>query len=206
MARIGVLGGSFNPVHVAHLVLAEWARLERGLDRVLFVPAGQPPHKPSAPLAPAEDRARMVELAIAGNAHFELDRMELRRGGPSYTLTTVRELQRRFGTDARVFLLLGADSVLDLPTWWHARELVREAEVIGLDRPGSDLDEGLPALAGFFGERWVGRVRSLRVRAPQMGISASCIRQRIQSGLSVRYLVPDPVLDYIRQAGLYGSG
>ena len=204
-ARIGVFGGSFNPPHVAHLILAERARVERALDRVLFVVAGQPPHKTPRPLAPGPDRLRMVELAIEGNPAFEAEDLELKRQGASYTLLTIRELRARFGAEAELFLLMGGDSLLDLPAWWRAEELVREAPIIAFGRPGNSLDAGLDGLAAHFGEAWVRQVRELMVQAPQMDISATEVRERVRAGLSVRYMVPEAVWEYIEQRGLYAG-
>ena len=205
-ARIGVFGGSFNPPHVAHLILAERARVERTLDRVLFVVAGQPPHKASRPLAPGPDRLRMVELAIEGNPAFEAADLELKRDGASYTLLTIRELRRRLGPEAELFLLVGGDSLLELPTGWRAEELVREVPIIAFGRPGNPLDAGVDGLAAHFGQAWVRQVRELMVAAPQMDISATEVRERVRAGLSVRYMVPEAVRAYIAERGLYATG
>jgi len=203
MPAFGLFGGSFNPIHVAHLVLAERVREERALDKVFFIPAGRPPHKPCRPLAPAEHRLRMVELAIADNDAFAVLDMELVAKQPSYTLRTVRELKRRLGPGADLYLVLGADSVLDLPNWWRADELVREVAVIALDRPGHDLERRLDELAARFGTEWVARVRDLKVNAPLLEVSATEVRRRARAGLSIRYLVPEPVRAYIVEHGLY---
>ncbi|MFO8007810.1 MAG: nicotinate-nucleotide adenylyltransferase [Candidatus Brocadiia bacterium] len=201
MAGTGIFGGSFNPVHVAHLIIAERVREARELERVLFVPAARPPHKPQAPLAPAEDRQRMLELCLEGNEAFVVEPLELEREGPSYTLLTVRELRRRGVTDP--VLLLGADSILDLPNWWQAEELVREAPVVGFRRPGYDLADGWGELAERFGAEWAEAVRRSMVDVPLMRISATEIRRRLQEGRSVRYMVPQAALDYIEERGLY---
>ncbi len=201
--RVGMFGGSFNPPHVAHLILAERARVERALDRVLFVVARQPPHKAPRPLAPAEDRVRMVELAVAGNPAFEASNVELRKPGASYTLRTVRELKAALGAGVELFLMLGGDSVLDLPTWWHAQELAREVKVITFGRPGSALGAKLDSLTEHFGGDWVRQVRELTVEAPLMQISATEIRRRVRAGQSVRYMVPEAVRAYIEERGLY---
>lgn len=204
MTRTGIFGGSFNPIHAAHLVVAERARDERSLDRMLFIPARQPPHKPAKPVAPAADRLRMVELAIQGNDSFGASRLELDRAGPSYTLTTVRQLRDGLGKDAELFLVLGADSVHDIPTWWHARDLVREVEIIPVVRPGYSLEKDLDDLSHMFGVDWARRVRELTVHAPPMDISSTEIRERVAAGRSIRYLVPEPVRQYILSRGLYG--
>ncbi len=205
MSRIGIFGGSFNPIHTAHLILAERAVAERALDKALFIPALQPPHKPARPVAPADHRMRMVELAVEGNPAFEASRIELDRQGPSYTLTTVRELRRTLGQDAELFLVLGGDSVHDIATWWRAEELVREADVIAFERPGYSLDSDLVELAHRFGEHWASKVRALKVHAPLIGISATEIRERVRDGRSIRYLVPEPVREYILAHKLYSG-
>jgi len=205
MARIGLFGGSFNPVHTAHLILAERVREEAALDRVLFVPAGQPPHKPDVPLAPAEQRVRMLELAVADNPFFGVSTLEVRRPGPSYTLTTVRELRHELGERARLFLVVGADSILDMPRWWHADELVREVEILGVARPGFPLDD-LSELEACFGGARVAEIRGSIVKAPLLAVSATEVRERVRRGLSIRYLVPEPVRQHILASGIYSKG
>jgi nicotinate-nucleotide adenylyltransferase len=205
MTTIGIFGGSFNPVHMAHLILAERALQERALDRVLFIPALQPPHKPQRPVAPAEHRMRMVELAVEANPAFEASRVEVERASPSYTLLTVRQLRESLGPAAELFLLLGADSVHDIPTWWRVQELVREVEIMAFERPGYSLEDDLQALAGLFGEAWARKMQEMKVRAPLIGISATEIRERVRAGKSVRYMVPEPVRQYILEHGLYAG-
>jgi nicotinate-nucleotide adenylyltransferase len=205
MSRAGIFGGSFDPIHVAHLAVAEAALAGGRLDQVLFVPAGTPPHKPVQPEASDAERLHMVELAIAGHPAFQAVAIELERQGPSYTLLTVRELRRRLpGTD--LFLILGGDSVRDLPTWWRADDLVREIDVIAFDRPGAMLRDSLPALAGRFGDRWVKRVEELRIEAPLLDVSATEVRRRVRAGQSIRRLVPASVRAYIEERGLYRGG
>lgn len=206
MARIGIFGGSFNPIHVAHLIVAERVREECGLERVLFIPSAQPPHKPERRMAPADDRLHMVRLAIAENSAFEADPLELRRSGPSYTLTTVRELSERADENDIFHLLLGADSVLDLKNWWHADELAHAVDIIAFNRPGHPLESRWEELVDEFGREWARRVRESRVTVPQLDISATAIRERLRKGLSVRYLVPEAVRRHINQRGLYAEG
>jgi len=203
MARTGIFGGSFDPVHVGHLILAERVRSERGLDEVLFVPAPRPPHKSGRALTEARHRMRMVELAIEGNPAFKALSLEMERKGPSYTLMTVRQLRRDRGGE--LYLVLGGDSLHDIQTWWRAEELVREVDIIAFDRPGRTVEEALTRLKGVFGEAWAERVRALKVDAPLLDISATRIRRRIGEGKSVRYLVPDPVRRYISDSGLYAD-
>jgi nicotinate-nucleotide adenylyltransferase len=206
MTGTAVFGGSFNPVHVAHLALAERVRDERQMDRVLFVPALAPPHKPGERLASAADRLRMVELAVAGNDAFEASSVEIDRGGPSYTLTTVRDLRAGIDPAGELFLVLGADSVREMPTWWHARELAQEAGVIAVPRPGERLEENIEAAGRTFGQEWAERTRRMALDGPLIEVSATEIRRRLREGRSVRYLVPEAVRDYIGERGLYADG
>lgn len=196
---MGVLGGTFDPPHYAHLVLAENARVQLQLDRVLFVPAGQPPHKPTEPITPAGHRAAMVQAAIAGNPHFLLSCVDLDRPGPHYTvdmLTIVREGY----PEAELYFLMGGDSLVELPTWHDPHDIVREAHLAVMQRPGWDadletLEEEIPGL----------REQLLWLDAPYLEISGIDLRRRVREGLPIRYLVPPPVEDYVREHGLYNS-
>ncbi len=205
MTRLGVFGGSFNPVHAAHLLLAERVRDERALQRVVFMPAGNPPHKPAKPLAAADHRLRMLELALEDNPAFEASDLELRGDGPSYTLKTVRVLKSRKPPDAEMFLIMGSDSVLDLPNWWRAERLAHEVDIIAVERPGCSLAEGLGELAKEFGAEWCDRIEQIKVEAPLLDISATEIRERVRQGRSVRYMVCEPVRQYILRNGLYSG-
>ncbi len=202
MARIGLFGGSFDPVHLAHLILAERAREECELDRVIFMPARQPPHKQRSALAPAADRLQMLRLAIADNPFFELSTLEFERQEPSYTLLTVRRLRQTLGSDSILFLMLGSDSIHDLPNWWRPDELIREVELICLPRPGFALDD-LSALEERFGAAAPDRIRRSVIGAPMLAVSSTEVRQRAREGRSIRYLVPEPIREYILARRLY---
>lgn len=202
MRRVGWFGGSFNPPHVGHLILAEMARSECDLDEILFMPAKNPPHKPAKGLAPAKHRCRMVELAVEGNDAFTVSRLELDREGPSYTLRTARELTERLSPDAELFLILGADSVRDLPEWWKAGELLAEMNFIVLRRPGYSLGD-LSHVEEAFGPGAVDKLQDAVVDAPLLDISSTAIRERVAARGSIRYLVPDPVRRYIHAKGVY---
>ena len=197
--RIGLMGGTFDPVHLAHLHIAEESRQAFSLDEVLFIPAAQPPHKQGRKIASAKQRIKMVELAIAGNPAFTLNLLEMRRQGPSYSWLTVQELHECLGAEAELYFITGSDSINDLPTWNHAKDLVAACHFIGAARPEVPLDEQL--LLDFFGQKLRQHIHELQI--PRMEISSTLIRQRIAAGKSIRYLVPEKVADYIEKEGLY---
>lgn len=217
--RLGLLGGTFNPIHVGHLVLAESFRERLGLDRVLFVPAGLPPHKSAGETAPSLDRYAMTSLAVAGHPAFEASDLEVRRPGPSYTVDTVEAAVGRW-PGARLFLLMGSDTFLDLPTWRTPERLLGAATLAVGARTGSGFDpdaRAARAVLGRVGARgWLrvppatpdtaapGDVLLLDVRS--LPVSAQEIRGRLASGQSVRYLVPLAVADYLGQRRLYAGG
>ena len=188
--RLGVLGGSFDPVHGGHLALAEAARDLLRLDRVLLVVAASQPLKPGGPSAPAEDRYAMVRLALRGRPRLEASDLELRRPAPSYTVDTLRDLRASLPGTAEVLLILGADALADFPRWREVDAVRRLARIVGCPRPGS------PAPAG------VDEV--LPVSTPD--VSSSEIRRRLAAGASVAGLLPEDVLVYARERGLYGAG
>lgn len=182
--RTGILGGSFDPIHHGHLILARAAKEELGLDRVLFVPANKSPHKTDTKPATAEDRLDMVRLAIGGEDGFEASDLELRRPAPSYTVDTIRELKKLHPGEEFV-LLIGADNVAEFDTWREPGEIRRLAQVAVLDRAGNSAGGEWPV------------VRRL------VDISSTDIRARTAAGRSIRYLTPDAVCDYIGTRSLY---
>jgi nicotinate-nucleotide adenylyltransferase len=196
MKRVGLMGGTFDPIHLGHLLAAETAREACGLDEVWFIPSRTPPLKPGEPHAPGEDRLEMVRLAIAGNPAFRALDLELRRPGVSYSIDTARELRERW-RDCLFSYIIGGDRVNDLPRWHRIGELAEIVSFIGVARPGHPVDIGaLP-------EMLRGRVRVIPM--PQLDISSSGIRELRREGRSIRYLVPDGVHDFILGKGLYGS-
>jgi nicotinate-nucleotide adenylyltransferase len=201
-ARIGILGGSFDPIHVGHLVIAESARDQLRLDRVLFVPAASPPHKPHRTLAPAADRVAMARAAVRGNPAFEVSTIEIRRGGTSYTLDTLLELGAQLPRGTEMHFLVGADSALEIDTWHEVRRVLDLAHFVILPRPGFRLD-ALERLANRIGPRRVAALRRSLLDSPILEISSSDIRRRVASGLSIRYLVPEVVRRHIERQGLY---
>ena len=190
MQHIGLLGGSFNPVHLGHLLVAQAAREELQLSRLFFIPAAQSPFKPGLPLAPAEQRLRLLRLALAGQTDCEIDEQELNRGGVSYTIDTVRDYVRRF-PGAHLFYLMGADHVPQLPKWRDADELARLVEFVVLPRPGQ---AAAPLPGPFRGRALVGF---------PLGVSSSQIRERVKAGLPVDLLVGPAVAEAIRNNRLY---
>jgi nicotinate-nucleotide adenylyltransferase len=192
--KIGIMGGSFDPIHIGHLLVAEHAAEEAGLDEVWFIPSHNAPHKDHKPGASDEDRWRMVELAIAGNPRFRADDWEIRQGGVSYSIETARMLVATYPHD-EFYWLIGADMVQYLPHWHRIEELCSLVSFIGFARPGTRIDLG--ALEPVI------RNRVRLVDIPQFDISSTYIRERLRGGRSVRYLVPDSVLSYIEERRLY---
>ena len=197
---LGVFGGTFDPVHVAHLALAQEAAEALGLERVLFVPVGRPPHKPDVVVTPGPDRLAMVQLAIAGNDRFEASRIELDRDGPSYTVDTLAALAADRGkgwTD--LTLILSADAFLGLPDWHEPRRVLELARLAVAPRDG--YPEAGPE---FLAARFPGLVqRAVFLDGPRIRLSASALRDRAAAGRSLRYLVPDAVAAYIGDHDLY---
>ena len=192
--KVGIFGGTFDPIHIGHLILAEQARDRLRLDRVLFVPARVPPHKQTA-AAHADHRYRMACLATEDHPHFAVSDLELRREGPSYTVDTLRVLKAEAPEDAQHYLLLGADSARDLEQWKSFETLLGSATVVVMGRPGVG-QEDLPASVGR---------QATYLSTPLLGISSSGIRRLVREGGTVRYLVPAAVEAYIRSEGLYRS-
>jgi nicotinate-nucleotide adenylyltransferase len=188
--KLGIYGGSFDPVHLGHLLVAQAAVEELGLDRIFFVPAAQSPFKPDSQPAPDAARLRMLRLALAGQTNAEVDYQEICRGGVSYTVDTLRDYARRF-PGAELFYLIGADNVAALPQWREATELARFAEFVVVPRPGQ------PEL--HFPAPFRGRV----LKGFPLGVSSSQIRARVKTGLPVDLLVPPAVAAAIRSERLY---
>jgi nicotinate-nucleotide adenylyltransferase len=202
--RYGILGGTFDPPHLGHLVLAQEAYIQLNLDRVWFVPAGQPPHKTGQEISPAEVRSTLVALAIEGDERFGLCNVELERSGPSYTVDTLRELRSVWGAEAWVCLILGWDMVASLATWHDPGGLVEQVDrIVASPRPGSHLQ---PDEVDHLAKEVPGLRRKIEVlHVPQIDISATALRQRVTAARSIRYLVPDAICDYIAEHHLYRS-
>jgi len=196
---IGVLGGTFDPVHVGHLIIAEEARLRLGLSQVVFVPAGQPWLKQAGDISPGEHRLAMIRLAIAPNAFFRASTVELERPGPSYTVDTLSALKRELGPEANLYFILGVDALAGLPTWKEPQRIVEMCHLVAAKRrKAKDLD--LQSL-----ERSVPGIssRALILDNPLIDISSSEIRKRVAKGKPIHDMVPEAVEGYIREKGLY---
>jgi nicotinate-nucleotide adenylyltransferase len=191
MSRIGVFGGTFDPVHNGHLIMAQEAVTRLKLDRMLFVAANRPAHKRAPDLAAVEHRMAMLRLATRGNRRFEVSRLEADQGGFSYTVYTLETLRR--STRGDLFFLMGQDSLEEFRGWRDPERIVALARLVVVPRGDGDLPSLPPAL----------RRRILYVKPPRIGICSTEIRRRLKRGLPVRYWTPDPVLDYMTRHGLY---
>ena len=196
--RVGVLGGTFDPIHLGHLILAEEARDQLELSVVYFVPAGDPPHKQGRRLAPVEARLHMIELAIEGNVSFEASRVDADRPGPHYTIDMVHIFQKRLHPGGELYFLMGYDSLAELPTWHRASDLVAACHIVALTRYNVPLDwnyleRKLPGI----------RQRVTLLDMPELEIASHQIQERVRAGRTTRYLVPEPVRLYIEEQELY---
>lgn len=197
MARIGIFGGTFNPIHVGHLMLAEEAQLSARLDRVILVPSGQSYFKDPAEIAPQADRLQMTRLAAAGR--FEVSDIEIRREGPSYTAVTCAEMRAVYPED-ELFLILGADSLMEIESWRTPEAIFEAVALLAFTRGGADND-ALRAQADHLRERYGAHIEIMDAFA--LEIAASDLRRLIREGHAFRPLVTDPVYEYIREKGLY---
>ena len=205
--RVGVLGGTFDPPHVAHLILAEAALSQLALERVIFVPAGDPWRKASGAVTPAAHRLAMVRLAVVGDAHFEVSEIEVERRAPSYTVDTLAQLTERLGHECELYFILGEDALNDLPDWKQPRRIIELAWLAVAARPETRPGKGRQAarLVSDALERAVPGIRErvIPLDMPALDISATALRERARAGRSPRYLVPPAVDEYIRRHGLY---
>jgi nicotinate-nucleotide adenylyltransferase len=198
--RLGIYGGTFDPVHYGHLLAAEQCREQCRLDEVWFVPAAVPPHKRHETVSPGDHRAEMLELATAGHPRLRVSRVELDRTGPSFTVQTLDQL-RAEQPERDLFLLMGTDSLADFPSWREPARILALAEVLVVNRGRRRPD--LQAVGDSLGEDLSDRLQV--VSMPGMDLSASDIRQRVRTGRSIRYMMPRAVEMYIQQTGLYRS-
>jgi nicotinate-nucleotide adenylyltransferase len=195
--RIGLLGGTFDPPHIGHLILGEYAADALDLTRLLYIPAADPPHKQAEQKTPVEHRLEMLRLALNGNPHFAISRVDIDRAGPHYSLDTVQIVQAQY-PEAELYFVMGSDSLRDLPLWHRPAELIRLCKLAVMRRPGAEVwpdmhEQILPGLAE----------RVVMIDSPLIEVSSTEIVRRLGEGCSVRYLLPDSVLAYIQQHNLY---
>lgn len=200
--RLGIFGGTFDPIHYGHLLLAECCREQCELDRVWFVPAAIPPHKQARDVSSAEQRIEMLQLAVGGHAAFEVSRLEVDRGGLSYTAETLAAVAGQ-APDAQLFFLMGADSLSELPTWREPARVCQLATVIVVRRPGSPPPD-FDCLAELVPADRLEAMRQAQVEMPLVDLRSSDLRAQVAAGRSIRYRTPRAVEEYIRSHGLYG--
>ncbi len=200
--RVGLMGGTFDPVHYGHLAIAEEVYFALGLDEMVFIPTGQPPHKLGQAVTPAHDRLAMLELATAANPHFSISKVDIERPGPSYTVDTLRLLREQWGKAVDLYFVIGWDSLEELASWYNPQGILEQLDyLVAVHRPGhrerpgyrEQLEARLPGTTQ----------RLLTVPVPQLDISASDLRQRVATGRPIRYQTPDAVVQYIREHSLY---
>jgi nicotinate-nucleotide adenylyltransferase len=190
--KLGIFGGTFNPIHNGHLINVEIIRSDFNLDKIILVPAQIPVHKSLASHIPAEERYAMAVLAVAGAREYEVSRIEIDRNGPSYTITTVHELQGLY-PDSELHLIIGMDSLNEICVWREPDHLLEHVSLIVMKRPGENCDPKLD----------LSRYEVSFAENPLIDISSTLIRERLRAGKSIRFLVPDAIIDYIRKKGLY---
>ncbi|MDI3299126.1 MAG: nicotinate-nucleotide adenylyltransferase [Bacillota bacterium] len=200
--RLGIMGGTFDPIHYGHLVVAQSSYHHFRLDRVVFVPAGQPPHKLGRRVTPARQRFLMVALATMSNPAFDVSDLEVERPGPSYTIDTLRAFRKEVGPDGELYFITGADATLEILDWKDPEELLRLACFVAATRPGypgTELEEvraKLPPAAA---------ARIVSIEIPALAISSTEIRRRVAEGAPIKYLLPEPVEQYIMKNRLYAG-
>lgn len=198
MKKYGIFGGSFNPIHYGHLMICEYIKEEMGLDKVIFIPTGNPPHKELE--LSAKDRYEMVRLAISPNPDFEISDIETTRVKKSYTVDTIRELKKIY-KEEKLYFLIGLDSLFQLKTWMKIGDLSQEIEFVVALRPGYLDREEINKEIDFLRENFGTKINL--INTPLYEISSTDLRDRIREGKSLRYLIPKKVLDYIEESGFY---
>lgn len=200
MTAIGIMGGTFDPIHYGHLRAAEEVRQGFGLERVVFVPSGNPPHKREEDITSSRHRYLMTVLATADNPHFQVSRIEIDREGPSYTLDSLRQLKETYSSDTALFFITGLDAILKVESWNGYRQMFELADFIAAIRPGYSVRD-LQVLRESLGPELGAKVHPFPVTL--LAIASTEIRRRTSEGKSVKYLVPDPVEQYIKKERLY---
>ncbi len=203
-ARIALYGGTFDPIHVGHLITARSVAEQLDVERVIFVPSASPPHKLDVPLTPTEHRLEMVRLAIDGEPGFDVSDCEIRRTGPSYTFDTITSFRRTVGADATLYWIIGADSLAELASWHRMAELVRQCRIITASRPGFEQPD-LSTLGALLTEDDLASIRDGILTTPRIDVAATEIRRRVGEGVSIRFLGPESVRNYVHDRDLYRS-
>ncbi|MGB3345646.1 MAG: nicotinate-nucleotide adenylyltransferase [Candidatus Humimicrobiia bacterium] len=204
MLRIGIMGGTFNPIHYGHLVTAEEARIQFNLDRVLFIPTGDPPHKEGQKITNAQQRYLMTVMATGSNPYFYVSRMEIDRPQPSYTMDTVKDLHEVY-KDSQIFFITGTDAVLDILTWKNPAEILNLCIFIAATRPGYELDRLNNIKKRLKDELGIADINEKIhiIKIPALAISSTDIRNRVRTGKPIRYLLPEGVANHIYKMGFY---
>ncbi len=200
-SRVGIMGGTFDPIHQGHLVTAEAARSKFKLDKVVFVPSGRPPHKRGQTIVGGENRYLMTVIATSTNPYFEVSRTEIDRQGESYAIDTVRYFKSIMNYDSELFFITGADAILEIVTWKDVEELLESCKFIAATRPGFDLDKLRERLSSKLSEVHLRKIVDINV--PAMAISSTDIRDRVKKGYPIKYLLPEAVENFIEKNELY---
>ncbi len=198
--KIGIMGGTFDPIHYGHLVTAEAARDKFNLDKVIFVPSGNPPHKKHRDISPGDDRMNMTVLATTNNPYFEVSDVELNREGYTYTIDTLKEFIDIYGKDSHFYFITGADAVMEILTWKDVSFILKLCRIVSAYRPGSDMHKFKSMVDEL--ER-VHRSNVHMIEVPALAISSTEIRERVRRDITIKYLLPEKVEDYILKRGLY---
>lgn len=189
MKRIGILGGTFNPIHIGHLVIAQTACEHLGLSRVIFVPSNLPPHKSSRLVVDGKQRYAMIKLAIKNNKQFRLSKFEISREGKSFTIDTVKYFREKYGTDTKLYFIMGSDTYATLDMWRDITEISKLVTFAAIHRPGEHSPKH--------------KIKAKQIWAPGLDIASTQLRNKLRDRKAIRYIIPDEVLDYIKQHRLY---
>ena len=204
-APIALFGGTFDPIHLGHLIIARSVGEQLGAGRIIIVPSASPPHKDAATVTPADHRVAMARLAVADEPGFEVSDCEVQRDGPSYTVDTIAHFRRTLGPETDLCWIIGADSLTELVSWYRVSELVDACRIVTASRPGFD-NPDLSALRPPLSETQVATLKQGILATPRIDISSTDIRRRVAAGRSARYLVPEAVRTYIEENSLYRAG
>ena len=192
--KVGILGGTFDPVHNAHLIIAEYVRAELPLHKILFIPAAIPPHKQDVSISSPSHRLAMLHLAVSSNPAFDVYDFEITRGGVSYTIDTVRNVKQDYKLSASdTYVIMGSDNLNTIENWYQPEELVQESRIVVVQKPDNELGK----IPSYMNDKVV------EVKTPLLHISSTDIRERVREGKSIKYLVPDAVAQFIQEKGLY---